>query len=372
MFKRIAYSLISIVLLVSCSKSNQSAQNDEQSNEITTASLLKIAHCDGYTRVDVVNPWVEGKLLQTYILVPRNAELPSPLPAGTLVRTPLERTLVYSSVHAGAIKELGKVDAVKGVCDAEYYKMPEIVRGLENGSIINAGSAISPTVEKIVALSPEAIIVSPYQNAGYGAVASLGIPIIECADYLETAPLGRAEWIKLFGELFGETALADSIFAEVEQKYEALRLAASKAENKPSVLSESITSGVWFVPGGKSYMAQMFADAGASYPWHGNTEVGSIQLDFSQVLATARDADFWLIKSSTVKNYSDLQKAYELNAEFAAFKNRKVWVCNTTATNLFEEFPFHPDRLLHDFVVIFHPELAGSDATTSYYSPLKQ
>ena len=372
MFKRIAYSLISIVLLVSCSKSGQSAQNDEQSNEITTASLLKIAHCDGYTRVDVVNPWVEGKMLQTYILVPRNAELPSPLPAGTLVRTPLERTLVYSSVHAGAIKELGKVDAVKGVCDAEYYKMPEIVRGLENGSIINAGSAISPTVEKIVVLSPEAIIVSPYQNAGYGAVASLGIPIIECADYLETAPLGRAEWIKLFGELFGETAIADSIFAEVEQKYEALRLAASKAENKPSVLSESITSGVWFVPGGKSYMAQMFADAGASYPWHGNTEVGSIQLDFSQVLATARDADFWLIKSSTIKNYSDLQKAYELNAEFAAFKNGKVWVCNTTATNLFEEFPFHPDRLLHDFVVIFHPELADSDATTSYYSPLKQ
>ena len=136
MFKRIAYSLISIVLLVSCSKSDQSAQNDEQSNEITTASLLKIAHCDGYTRVDVVNPWVEGKLLQTYILVPRNAELPSPLPSGTLVRTPLERTLVYSSVHAGAIKELGKVDAVKGVCDAEYYKMPEIVRGLENGSVI--------------------------------------------------------------------------------------------------------------------------------------------------------------------------------------------------------------------------------------------
>ena len=372
MFKRIAYSLISIVLLVSCSKSDQSAQNDEQSNEITTASLLKIAHCDGYTRVDVVNPWVEGKMLQTYILVPRNAELPTPLPTGTLVRTPLERTLVYSSVHAGAIKELGKVDAVKGVCDAEYYKMPEIVRGLENGSIINAGSAISPTVEKIVALSPEAIIVSPYQNARYGAVASLGISIIECADYLETAPLGRAEWIKLFGELFGETALADSIFAEVEQKYETLRLAASKADNKPSVLSESITSGVWFVPGGKSYMAQMFADAGASYPWHGNTEVGSIQLDFSQVLATARDADFWLIKSSTIKNYSDLQKAYELNAEFAAFKNRKVWVCNTTATNLFEEFPFHPDRLLHDFVVIFHPELAGSDATTSYYSPLKQ
>ncbi|MGN0230276.1 MAG: ABC transporter substrate-binding protein [Muribaculaceae bacterium] len=372
MLKRLVYSIIFITLSGSCSKSYQGAQNDEKPNEIATASLLKIAHCDGYTRVDVVNPWTEGKLLQTYILVPRNAELPSPLPEGTLVRTPLERALVYSSVHAGAIKELGKVDAVKGVCDAEYYKIPEIVKGLENGSIINAGSAISPTVEKIVQLSPEAIIVSPYQNAGYGAVASLGIPIIECADYLETNPMGRAEWIKLFGELFDEAVLADSIFRDVDQKYQALRRAASKSPHKPSVLAESIIGGVWYVPGGNSYMAQMFADAGASYPWSDNTDVGSIQLDFSQVLATARDADIWLMKSSTIESYSDLQKAYELNAEFAAYKNRKVWVCNATTTNLFEEFPFHPDRLLHDFEVIFHPELAGSDATTSYYTPLKQ
>lgn len=372
MLKRLVYSIIFITLLGSCSKSYQGAQNDEKPNEITTASLLKIVHCDGYTRVDVANPWVDGKLLQTYILVPRNAELPSPLPEGTLVRTPLERTLVYSSVHAGAIGELGKVDAVKGVCDAEYYKIPEIVTGLKNGSIINAGSAISPTVEKIVELSPDAIIVSPYQNAGYGAVASLGIPIIECADYLESTPLGRAEWIKLFGELFGNTALADSIFAGVEQEYDKILQAAAKAETKPSVLTESITSGVWFVPGGKSYMAKMFADAGATYPWSDNAEAGSIQLDFSQVLATARDADIWLIKSHTVKSYADLQKAYELNSEFTAFKQQHVWVCNTTTTNLFEEFPFHPERLLHDFFVIFHPELAGADTSTSYYTPLSK
>lgn len=372
MIKRIFYILIGAVLMASCSGAHREQRTDNQNNAITTASLLRVMHHDDYTQVDVVNPWVDGKLLQTYILVPRDGELPSPMPDGTLVRTPLERTLVYSSVHAGAIGELGKIDAVRGVCDAEYYKIPEIVQGLQSGSIINAGSAISPTVEKIVELSPDAIIVSPYQNAGYGAVASLGIPIIECADYLESTPLGRAEWIKLFGELFGNTALADSIFAGVEQEYDKILQAAAKAETKPSVITESITSGVWFVPGGKSYMAKMFADAGATYPWSDNAEAGSIQLDFSQVLATARDADIWLIKSHTVKSYADLQKAYELNSEFTAFKQQHVWVCNTTTTNLFEEFPFHPERLLHDFFVIFHPELAGADATTSYYTPLSK
>ncbi len=357
-------------LLTACSAGD--ASNSEHNPNENAAKHLIISKENGYTKIEVGNPWEKGKVLQTYVLVPRDQQNTDNLPKGTVIRTPLQRVLVYSSVHAAAIKELGCINAVKGVCDANYYKIPEITEGLANGKIINAGSSISPTIEKIIELSPEAIIVSPYQNAGYGACSSLGIPIIECADYMESNPLGRAKWIKLFGELFGTQELADSIFESTCAEYERIKQLANEATHKPSVITESVISGVWFVPGGGSYMAKLLEDAGAHYPWHENNETGSLQLDFNQVLATAQNADFWLIKSSTIKTYENLKAAYELHSEFDAFKKHGVWVCDTENTNLFEEFPFHPEKLLKDFFCIFHPELMSENEQTSYYKPLEK
>lgn len=371
MFKQILHIAVCAVVLAGCKPATQ-PQNPQAENEIKQASILSISHRDGFTQVDVKNPWTEGKTLHTYILVPRNAELPDDLPEGTVVRTPIERALVHSSVHACAMRDLGKIDAVKGVCDAEYYKIPEITEGLTKGTVTNAGSSMQPNIEKILEMQPDAIIVSPYQNAGYGAVETLGIPIIECADYMENTPLGRAEWMKLFGALLGCEEAADSIFESTCSEYEAVRSQADAAATKPTIISEMVLSGVWFVPGGNSYMAKMFADAGGSYPWSDNNESGSLQLDFSQVLNKAKDADVWVLKSSAINTYDDLAKAYELNSEFDAFKNRRAWVCNTTTTNLFEEFPFHPERLLRDFFIILHPELAGAEAQTTYYKPLAE
>ncbi len=363
---------ISIICFILAACSGGNTHESQQSSNQTAAKHLTITKSNGYTKIVVGNPWKKGKSLQTYILVPRDQQNVDNIPQGTIIHTPLKRVLVYSSVHAAALKELGCIYAIKGVCDANYYKIPEITKGLADGHVINAGSSIAPTIEKIVELNPEAIIVSPYQNAGYGPCSNLGIPIIECADYMESDPLGRAEWIKLFGALFGKEQLADSIYQASCTEYNKIKQLASSATNKPSVITESVISGVWFVPGGSSYMAKMLQDAGAHYPWHENAESGSLQLDFNQVLATAQNADFWLIKSSNIKNYSDLKAAFELHSELGAFKNRKVWVCDTENTNLFEEFPFHPEKLLNDFFCIFHPELATENNVTTYYKPLEE
>lgn len=369
--KYLLYSYISACLLfIACNTSSSQQANITQNSLLTQAKGLVITPNNGYTTVEIKNPWKEGSVLQTYILVPRDTDLPKNLPQGSLIRTPIKKALVYSSVHANAIKELGHLSSVKGVCDAQYFTLPEITEGVENGSIANIGSSMSPVVEKIIALSPDAIILSPYQNANYEELTRLGISVIQCADYMEATPLGRAEWIKLFGILYNQEEKADSIYNCVVNDYNDLIKLTANEQQKPKILSENIINGTWYVPGGDSYMAQLFSDAGGSYAWSDVHTSGSIPLDMPRVLEKAHDADVWLIKSfDSTFSYSKLKAQNVLNAEFKAFKEQKIFFCDTERTTLFQDFPFHPELLLKEYIAILHPELIP-EYKLKYFKPL--
>lgn len=363
------FCLCILLVLVSCNSRKESQQVQAAGNELY-ADGISITKHDGYTLVCIYNPWEKDAVLHTYVLIPRENELPENLPQGSIIRTPIKSALVYSSVHANAIKELGHLPSVTGVCDAQYFTMDEISEGIQSGAITNAGSSMSPVIEKIIALSPEVIILSPFQNAGYGDVASLNIPIVECADYMETSPLGRAEWIKLFGALYCEEECADSIFARVTTEYNQLKQLAEKVPHKPKILSENIINGTWYVPGGDSYMAKLFADAGGRYAWSDIRTSGSIPLDMPRVLEKAIDADIWLIKSfDETFSYSKLKAQNSMNAEFKAFKEKNIYFCNTGKSTFFQDFPFHPEVLLKEYISIFHPHFI-SGYTPKYFKPL--
>ncbi|MCM1517508.1 MAG: ABC transporter substrate-binding protein [Pseudoflavonifractor sp.] len=331
------------------------------------ARLLTLVDCGDYVVADVADPWNEDAMLGRYILVIRGSQ-PDSLPEGTVVEVPLNSSLVYSSVHAGAIGELGAIDRVTAVCDAPYFKLLAIVEGLRSGKVVDAGASASPSIETIIGHRPGAILLSPFQNAGHGAIEQLGIPIIECADYMEETPLGRAEWIKLLGILYGNRELADSIYAGVKDRY--TRLADSVNHVRmmmPVVLSERVTDGVWYVPGGRSYQARMFADAGGNYPWRADRTAGSLQLDFPTVYDKAHMADVWLIRTYGNDLTLDQLKAdYSPNSHIKAFNNGGVYSCNTSESPLFEEFPFHPDLLLREYINIFYPGYLENDSLRYY------
>ena len=160
----------------------------ELSSDMEYARWLEITPNEGYTTVTVKNPWRQGAVLQTYLLVPHDSDVPTDA-EGVVVRTPLHSVLVYSSVHGGAINELGELQSITGVCDLQYFDMPEIQQGVAEGRIVDAGNSMQPTIEKVVQLHPDAILLSPFQNSGYGALTNLDIPIIECADSMENTPL---------------------------------------------------------------------------------------------------------------------------------------------------------------------------------------
>lgn len=320
------------------------------------AELLSIRDIgSGAMLVDVINPWDTSALLGSYLLLSGDNRPDSVPPRQHLteMRVPLERSAVFSAIHAGAIEELGAACRVGAVADAEYFK-GAMAAMIADGTITDLGSSLSPSMERVAMAKPDAFLLYPMQNAGHGAIENSGIPIIEMADYMESTPLGRAEWIRLLGILYGRSVEADSIFTAVEADYEALVAKTSQLENRPKVLTEMLTSGYWFVPGGRSYMARLIKDAGGEYPWDADKSTGSLQLDFSAVYARAADADIWLIKTfGTDISLAALRDAYPLNSQFKAFKRGGVYSADTKASPLYEEFPFHPERLLKEYAAIF-------------------
>lgn len=367
-------ALLFPLLRLSCSGTEEkvAAETPELFPDITTrAGLLSMRELgNGAVLVDVANPWDTATLLASYLLLDGEKRPDSVPPRQRLaeLRVPLERSAVFSAIHAGAIEELGETGRVAAVADAEYFK-GAFARGIADGSIADLGSSLSPSMEKITLASPDAFLMYPMQNAGHGALENSGIPIIEMADYMETTPLGRAEWIRLLGRLYGRAAEADSIFKSVESKYNALAAKASKLEKRPKVLTEMLTSGYWFVPGGNSYMARLITDAGGEYPWAGDKSTGSLQLDFSAVYARAADADIWLIKTyGSDLTLAGLREVYPLNSQIKAFKKGGVYFADTQKVTLYEEFPFHPELLLEEYAAIF----SGNTDNLRYFKPVRQ
>lgn len=336
------------------------------------AHLLTMIRTDSYIMAEVLDPWNQGNILGRYMLVDSAHTAPDSIPAGTtVIRVPLTNSTVYSSVHAGIIEELGALGSITGVADGSYFNMPSIISGITDGTITDIGSSMSPSLEKLIKLSPDAILTSPYQNAGHGLIDKTGSPIVECADYMESTPLGRAEWIKLMGALYGRYDRAAEIFDSVAVRYNTLKSIAANEERRPKVISESVTDGVWYVPGGNSYMAAMFADAGGDYPWSDDTSTGSLQLDYPAVYARAADADIWLIRTYGYDlTLDNLASQYPLNKKIRAYGTGGVYAANTATSTLFEDFPFHPERLLHEYINIMHPGLLP-DSTLHYYRLVK-
>ena len=369
---KIIFCISYVVLLLSCAgvKERYPAVDGELV-PMQHSSLLSIVECDGYTVVDIANPW-GTETMQRYILVPSVAELPSDLPAGVLLRTPLENVILFSGVHAVLLNELGVANGIKGVCDAQYMYCDAVAAGLAAGAVANCGSSLNVDAEAVVQVSPDAVFVLPYENGGFGKLDNLGFPLLLCADYMESSPLGCAEWMRFYGRLFGLAAKSDSLFSVVCDEYESLSRATKSAGYRPKLMCELKSSSAWYVPCGESTMGQMYVDAGADYLFSWCEGCGSVPLSYEVVLDKAADADVWLLKYN-----ADVDRTREsLFADFAGyshfrpFRQHNIYACNTRYRHLFEETAFHPERLLKELVAILHPELL-TGYTLQYYEKMR-
>lgn len=366
-------SIIIICILLSACNGGKQNSFSRQTDSGDTLNLkhaqnIHIVKHKGYTTVTLVNPWKKQETLATYLLTDTPDAIGESAKQGyVIVKTPLKKALVGTAVHCALMDELGKRDAIAGVCDPNYINLDFITDAVRSKKIADCGSGMQPNVEKVMALSPDAIFLSPYEgSAGFGKVEMLDTPIIQLADYMETSPLGRAEWMIFYGMLVGKEEEAHKIFNDIESKYNSYKEVAAGMTDKTTVLIDKMVQATWYLPGGKSTIGQMLKDANCNYIFADTKESGSIEKSFEQVMQKGADADVWLVRYS-----NDGNSSYDLNALgkenekyklFKAYKSGNVFGCETTDSHFFEETPFHPERLLNDFVLITHKENTRNEA----------
>lgn len=390
------------LLMAACQGGKTAAADVETGDtlEMKYAKLLTIVkHGDGeetsdaaegidyqYAEAIIANPWKAGTMLHRYILIPKGKEgdktvamLARRRSTGArcttdTVRTPVESNLVFTAPHCQLLTELGCQNAITGVCDKDYINIPDIKSRAQADAkvahpIMDCGSSMQPDIERIIALHPEALLISPFENSGgYGKLDKLRIPVIETADYMETSPLGRAEWIKLYGLLLGSSK-ADYLFSAIEKEYLQLKAEAAKLPLGLSILTERKTGNVWYVPGGKSTMGILLRDAHARYIFADDTHSGSLSMSPEQIIAKGNQVDVWAFKyfGGNALTKQDLLAEYQGYQALKAFQTGTVYETDTSCEPYFELTSFHPEILLREFIVLSHPEAGDKFGKLRFY-----
>lgn len=374
MIRRLLLSVVTAnLLLCACSSLSESDSWNLRKDSLRYSSLLEIARADSFVLVTVQDAWNPDEALHRYVLVPESAQVPKELPEGTLLRTPLRRAVMHNAVHAALTAELGCAEAIAGLCDVDYVQTPALQELLEQELIADAGSSVQSDVERYISLRADAVFTAPLEHANYGILEKVRIPIVECADYMETSALGRAEWMRFFGLLFDCEEQAQTLFEKVEQGYIALRDSAKLSTKRPRLMTDLINGSAWHMPGGNSYLGNLLMDANADYVLADDKSSGSVPLGIESVYSMASDADIWLIKLARnhTPTYTELKFEHASYTTFRPWKERKIFFCNTLTTDFYERIPFHPEVLLRELIHLLHPELRPATYEAEYYKPLK-
>ena len=369
MMKRLSVFLSALLTLCACGGGGGrgSAEAEGAADSLSALELVKPRYATGYTVKDSAGMrLVEVGEHDRFALVSgEGGEVPQ---GYTRIEVPVERTICMTALQLSNFTILDAHDVVKGITGTKNLFNPDILARTKDGRIVKIGMEGNFDTEMVLAANPQVILISPSKRGGYEAIKETGITLVPHLGYQELHPLGQAEWIKFVGMLIGKEREASEIFDGIEQRYNALKEAASKVTERPSVFSGEMHYGTWHAVGGKNYLAQIFRDAGADYVID-DEETSGENLEFEKMYALAAKADYWRILNSYPGDFTyDALKASEPRNElFSAFKEHRVVYCNMKQTPYYEISPVKPDVLLKDFVAIFHPELVEKDYQPTFY-----
>ncbi|MFV0582619.1 MAG: ABC transporter substrate-binding protein [Parabacteroides gordonii] len=386
MNKYLAGCCLFALLAASCaSKGNQQEKENASSQQTITvdskvqitpeyADGFQLTYADGYILMDIHDPQNEESTHFLYALVPRGTK-PEGIPTDYMViETPVRSAICMTSLQLSNFIKLGAEDKVVGITSTRHLFNRTINDQLKEGKTAKIGIEGNFDNEVIMSINPDLILISPFKRGGYETMKDIGIPLIPHLGYKEMTPLGQAEWIKFVGLLLGMEQEANDKFSAIEHRYNELKelTAEGKVTRRPIVFSGEIHGGNWYAVGGKSFLAQLFKDAGADYFLKDDDRSGGVTLDFETVYNQADEADYWRIVNSYpgTYDYKALKDQDPRYADFRAFKEKGVIYCNMREKPFYESMPTEPEVVLGDLLHIFHPNLLP-DHTPVYYDLLK-
>jgi len=348
--------LVGLTILIACSPPEKAVQNELSLDHATGFHFEK--RTDGrYLVID--QPWPNAKKTKEYKL-----------------DKPLQRVVCTSTSHLPFFEMLGSEEVLIGFPNVSYISSEVFTERAEQGLITDLGPDGGMNIELLLSLQPDAVIAfdAGGESGNLDKIVEAGIPVIYNSDFLETSPLGRAEWIKFFGALLGEEQKSDSVFSAIEKEYQRLVEVAKASETKPTILNGVVYGDTWFMPGGGNWASVFYENAGGQYLWAEDTTTSWLELSFEAVYDRGRTADFW-IGTSSFNSKSEMLGSEGRYADFGPFAKDRVYNYSkkrspTGAYDFFESAYARPDLVLADLIKVLHPELLPTYETV-YFEQLK-
>jgi len=367
------------ISLISCKNDAKSTAGSKTlpstTVEVYYANGFEAEAMDGYQVLKIKEAWPGADKVFNYAIGPSEVLDTLSGEFDAKVATPIKKIVVTSTTHIPSLEALGVGNSLAGFPNTEYISSEAARKRIDAGQVTELGQNESLNTELLIDLQPDALITFAVSgdNATARTVSQTGIPVLYNSDWTETHPLGKAEWIKFFGLLYGKEAEADSIFEQIEQDYLAAKELAKTASFRPTVMSGAMYKDVWYLPQGESWAAQFLNDAGSDYLWKETEGTGSISLNLESVLETAVEADYW-IGPGQFTSYTAMQEAHPVYGQFKPLKDKMVFSFTnkkgaTGGVIYFELAPNRPDLVLKDLIHILHPELLP-DYQLQFFSPL--
>lgn len=357
------------ILLVSCTHAGENL-NEKKSGDgekfIKSAERLKLEKENGYTKVTVVNPWQGAKgINQPYFLVKRGSELPEGIDTSSVITVPIRKIICMSTTHIAMISALGEEKSIVGVSGTGFPYSKTLNESIEKGLVADVGYEANLNKELILTISPDLVMmygIGSESNSYIGKIKELGIEVLFNADYLETDPLGKAEWIKLFGALYCKESLADSIYnSEVEIYNKVKSFISGNTADRPKVLLGLPFRDIWYISPGNSFISKLIEDAGGDYLWKNTKSSVSMPYGLENVYINALLADYWL-NIGTVKSKDEISVVDPRLNDLPCFKKGNLYNNNKRLTmnggnDYWESGALYPHLILNDIAAILHPEM---------------
>jgi len=336
----------------------------------------RVAYHNNYKVVTVPLPWNNATEQFQYLLVQCGTPAPDGYNGIPMIEVPIRRMITMATTQLPHLQKIERLDVLIGHESFQYVNTPAVRALIDTGELVEVGSGAAINVELVLDVAPDLVLAYSLGNPERDAhplLLAAGIPVVMSAEYMETSPLGRVEWLKFMALFLNEEAQANRSFGATAQRYTAMAQLASAVAAKPTAFTGIPRGDSWYVSGGRGYVAQFLADAGADYLWADDESAGSspraVEAVYDHVFAGA----FWFNTSSWM-TLADVVAADPRLADLAAYQsgaifNNNARVNENGGNDYWESGLANPDMILADLIKILHPALLP-DHELVYYRQL--
>lgn len=255
-----------------------------------------------------------------------------------------------SSTHLGFLQQLNMLHQVTGVCGLQYIQNKELAATLSQNGTQDICQGESLKMETLLKVHPDLYLIYPFSSEERENIENSGVKTLMIGEYLETDPLARLEWIKLFGVILNRAEEAQHYFDAVESQYVTQKKSHS---NKDRLFFMNLPFGdAWHSPSPSSLIVEMCEDAGLRYYFQEETGTENVIHAQEVMWKMGHEIPYWVIIASRPNDFSlsDLKTEEPVYSTFRSVKEGKVIICNTGSSDYFTYGVTEPHIMLQELI----------------------